>query len=51
MNVQGIDGYWSSTTDRFFVDHAWSVYFSGGYTGSYPKGDTYDWCWCVRGGQ
>ena len=42
--------YWSSTTDEYYKDGAWVVYFDYGYVGNDGK-DGGDYVRCVRDGQ
>ena len=49
----GVSGlyYWSSTTQAKFTERAWRVYFSPGSVDFSAKSlDTYNYVWCVRGG-
>jgi hypothetical protein len=49
-NVQADREYWSSTTHRFNIVHAWAVWFVDGLIWWYVKDSTH-YVWCVRGGQ
>lgn len=49
-DVQLDDWYWSSTTDANLNSYAWDVHFLGGYVSHDLKG-SYNYAWCVRGGQ
>jgi len=42
--------YWSSTTNEYYKNYAWIVYFSNGGVGYYDKGNNY-YVRCVRDGQ
>ena len=42
--------YWSSTTHSSNANHAWTIYFDGGYTYNYDKHNS-RYVRCVRGGQ